>query len=68
MSKVLLDTNFLIYSIDQDSKYFHSTQDFLSNTKYQFFTTSKNIAEFLAVITRLPSSALKLDDALSVID
>lgn len=68
MSKILLDTNLLIYSIDQDSKYFNSTTEFLADKSLQFYTTSKNLSVFLAVTTRLPNSALKMDDALVIVE
>lgn len=68
MSRILLDTNLLIYSIDKDSKYFDKANSFFSEYKYELFTTSKNLSEFLAVTTRLPKSPLSLEDALLVIE
>ena len=66
MSKVLLDTNLLIYSIDEQSKYFYSAQNILLNQNLEIFTTSKNLAEFLSVITRIPEIGLSIQDALNV--
>ena len=60
MSKVLLDTNVLIYSIDEESKYFKKAQNLISEQKIDLFTTSKNLSEFLAVITRFPGNSLTL--------
>lgn len=67
MSNILLDTNFLIYSIDQDSKYFNATQKILSDSELHFFTSSKNLSEFLSVITRLQQSVLSITEAMKVI-
>ncbi len=47
MSKVLLDTNVLIYSIDEESKYFKKAQNLISEQNRDLFTTSKNLSEFL---------------------
>jgi len=43
MSKILIDTNVLIYSIDEDSKYFGKVHEFLSQPDIELFITSKNI-------------------------
>ncbi len=67
MNKLLLDTNVLIYSIDEGSKYFNKAQSMLSE-RYELFTTSKNISEFLSVITRIPSNPLPLHDALLIVE
>jgi len=67
MSKLLIDTNVLIYSIDEGSKYFSSVQKIYSE-QFELFTTSKNISEFLSVITRLPKKSLALNEALQVVD
>jgi len=58
MNNLLLDTNVLIYAIDEDSKYFHSVQRLLYSDNVKLFTTSKNISEFLAVVTRLPNTSI----------
>jgi len=67
MSKLLLDTNVLIYSIDEGSKYFSEAQNLFSEP-LELCTTSKNISEFLAVITRIPKNPLPLNDALLVVE
>ena len=67
MSKLLLDTNVLIYSIDEGSKYFQKAQDIFSK-QLELFTTSKNLSEFLSVVTRIPKNPLSLKDALIVIN
>lgn len=67
MSKLLLDTNVLIYSIDEDSKYFKRSHNLFSE-QFELYTTSKNLSEFLSVITRIPKNPLSLKDALLVVD
>jgi predicted nucleic acid-binding protein len=67
MSKLLLDTNVLIYSIDEGSKYFNKAQSIFSE-QFELYTTSKNISEFLAVITRIPNNPLPLNDALLIVE
>ena len=66
MSKLLLDTNVLIYSIDEGSKYFNKAHNIFSE-QFELYTTSKNLSEFLSVITRIPNP-LSLKDALIVIE
>ncbi|MDX2001733.1 MAG: type II toxin-antitoxin system VapC family toxin [Chitinophagales bacterium] len=53
MTKVLLDTNIFIYALDKNSAYFERSMAILSNSNFQLFTTSKNIAEYFAVTTKL---------------
>ena len=52
-NSVLVDTNVLIYAIDADSQFHHRALKFLSDPTIQFFITSKNISEFLVVLTQL---------------
>ena len=66
MNNVLFDTNLLLYSIDEDSKYFNSVQELLSDESLKLFTTSKNISEFLSVITRIPNSTISVKEALNI--
>ena len=68
MNKVLLDTNVLVYSIDEESRYFGKAQAVLLNTSIEKYTTSKNLSEFLTVITRFPEKSLSIEDALLVIN
>lgn len=67
MNEILFDTNLLIYAIDEESKYSNSAQNLLNNNKNKLFTTSKNISEFLAVVTRNPKSSISMNEALLVI-
>jgi predicted nucleic acid-binding protein len=67
VSKLLLDTNVLIYSIDEGSKYFGQVQKLFSEP-FELCTTSKNLSEFLAVITRIPKHPLPINDALLIVE
>ena len=49
MSKILVDTNILVYGIDEDSAFFKRARKLLEQEKNQLVTTSKNLVEFLAV-------------------
>lgn len=68
MNDVLFDTNLLLYAIDEDSKYFSPVQELLSDDSLKLYTTSKNISEFLAVITRIPNSKISALEALAMIE
>lgn len=68
MNNVLLDTNILLYAIDEESKYFKSVRRLLSSDTINFFTTSKNISEFLSVITRIPNSSIPIEKALNILN
>lgn len=67
MSKLLLDTNVLIYSIDEGSKYFEKAHNIFSE-QLKLYSTSKNLSEFLSVVTRVPQNPLSLKDALLVVE
>lgn len=66
MNNVLFDTNLLLYSIDEDSKYFNSVQELLNDVSLKLYTTSKNISEFLSVVTRIPNSTISVKEALNI--
>ena len=66
MSKLLVDTNILIYGIDKDSKFFDRSRNILDHSDNQLVTTSKNIFEFLAVVTRKSGYHLNTDLALAI--
>jgi len=68
MKRVLVDTNILIYAIDQDSQFHSKSQDLLSNPEADLFTTSKNLSEFLAVVTKGHTVSLSIEDALLAIN
>ena len=56
MTKLLVDTNVLIYALNQDSVYHNSAKPILLNPNYNFFITSKNVSEFFAVTSKLKIS------------
>ena len=56
--RILIDTNILIYSIDVDSKFHHKSIKLLPNPDNELYTTSKNISEFLVVLTRAESKKI----------
>ena len=67
MNEILFDTNLLIYAIDEESKYYNSAQQLLNDKGNKLFTTSKNISEFLWVVTRNPKSSISIKEALTVL-
>jgi len=67
MNRLLVDTNVLIYAIDEDSVYFKKSRKIFFDENVSLFTTSKNISEFLTVITRHPENGLTLYEAMKVI-
>jgi predicted nucleic acid-binding protein len=68
MNNVLLDTNILLYAIDEESKYFKSVQGLLNTETINFYTTSKNLSEFLSVVTRIPNSSITMEKALFILN
>jgi predicted nucleic acid-binding protein len=52
MIDTLIDTNVLIYSLNQDSKYHEASKRIILNTEMRHFITTKNISEFVAAATR----------------
>ena len=52
MTTVVVDTNVLVYAVDEDSQFFRSSRQFLENESIQFVTTSKNLVEILSVVTK----------------
>lgn len=68
MSKILVDTNILVYGIDEESSFFKRARKILEQEKYQLVTTSKNLIEFLAVTTKASGYNLKNDTALEIIE
>jgi len=68
MSKVLVDTNILVYGVDEDSAFFKRARKILEQKKNQLVTTSKNLIEFLAVTTKSSGYNLKNDTALEIVE
>ena len=65
--RILIDTNILIYSIDVDSKFHHKSIKLLLNPDNELYTTSKNISEFLVVLTRAESIKITVLEALDIL-
>jgi len=64
---VLLDTNVLIYALDKESQFHFWATRFFEDDNFTCFTSSKNLAEFLCVLTRGPSPALQVNEAINAI-
>ena len=67
-NSVLVDTNILIYAIDADSQFHHRAVKFLSNPTIRLFITSKNISEFLVVLTRNKEINISNSEYLELLD
>lgn len=52
-TKLILDTNILVYGLNEDSKYFSKIRDVLDTNRYSLFITSKTISEFVSVLSKL---------------
>ncbi len=68
MNKVLVDTNILVYGIDEDSVFFKRARKIIGQDNYQLVTTSKNLIEFLAVTTKSSGYNLNNDTALEIVE
>jgi len=68
MNELLLDTNILVYAVDEDSKFYTQTRSLFDKKDFELCTTSKNLTEFLAVTTCTKIPALSIDDALGVVE
>jgi len=53
MNSVLLDTNILIYSLDKSSSFHEESVHLLKNSTFQLFITTKVVAEYFAVCSKL---------------
>ena len=52
-TKLVLDTNILIYGINEESRYFEEIKRIMENPRYQIFVTCKQISEFICVLSKL---------------
>jgi len=68
MNRILVDTNVLIYSIDKDSKFNSRAIDLLTNPNYDLYTTSKNLSEFLVVLTKGVEAPLNIIQAVDLLE
>jgi predicted nucleic acid-binding protein len=64
MSKLLLDTNILIYSKDKSSQFHLKSQTLLSSS-FDFYITTKNLSEYYAVTTKGITPLLTSEEALA---
>lgn len=67
MNKILVDTNVLVYAIDKDSRFYLRSRKLLFESTLELFTTSKNLIEFLTVVTRGKEIPLPTEKAMSVV-
>ncbi len=67
-NSVLVDTNILIYALDADSQFHHRALKFLYDPTIRFFITSKNIAEFLVVLTRNEEINISTSECLELLN
>ncbi|MEO6033899.1 MAG: PIN domain-containing protein [Verrucomicrobiota bacterium] len=68
MSNLLVNTDLLVYAIDEDSQFYERTRKLLYESGHELFTTSKNICEFLAVATRGNPPLLSVYQAVNLAD
>jgi len=67
MNKILVDTNVLVYSIDEDSKFHTISRNLVQNPDNHLYTTSKNLSEFLVVLTRGVEIPVTIENALELL-
>ena len=67
-NQILVDTNIFIYAVDEDSQFHHASLALLSNAELNLYTTSKNISEFLVVLTRNNALELSTTECLEMLN
>jgi len=67
-NSILVDTNVLIYAVDADSRFHEQAVKLLSDPTLKLFTTSKNISEFLVVLTRNDEIKLSAAECLEILN
>ena len=68
MNNLLVDTNILVYGIDEDSAFYERSRKILEQEEQQIVTTSKNLVEFLTVVTKSSGYNLDTKVALNIIE
>ena len=68
MNRILVDTNVLVYSIDEDSRYNSRAKKLLTNPNYKLHTTSKNLSEFLVVLTKGIEIPLSINESVDLLE
>ena len=51
-TKIIVDTNILIYAYDANSLFHQKAVAFLSDSSWDFYVATKNITEFFAVLSK----------------
>lgn len=64
-NKYLIDTNVLIYALDNNSIFHESVNNLIYQPNIELFTTSKNLVEFISVVTKGESPAFTMQQALN---
>jgi predicted nucleic acid-binding protein len=52
-TKLVLDTNILVYGINEESEYFDKIRKVLDDNRYSFYVTTKTISAFVSVLSKL---------------
>jgi predicted nucleic acid-binding protein len=52
-TNLVLDTNVLIYGINEESEFFDRVREVLEDRQYSFYVTTKTISEFVSVLSKL---------------
>lgn len=68
MNRILVDTNVLVYAVDEESAFHAAAERVLGNPEHSLFTTSKNLSEFLVVLTRGVAAPVSVEDALLLLE
>jgi predicted nucleic acid-binding protein len=50
--RLLVDTNILVYALNQDSRYHDWSRSILNNQDYEIILTHKNVTEFVSVLSK----------------
>ena len=66
--KLFVDTNILIYAVDEDSKYHGQSLHLIQHSEYNLFLTSKNITEFFVALTRTSDINISSRECLECLD
>ncbi len=68
MNRILIDTNVFVYGIDRDSKYYRQAKNIIDQRERSLVTTSKNLTEFLTVVTKPSGYNLSPELALEIVE
>ncbi len=65
---VLLDTNVLMYAVQDDSEFYERSQLVLNDLTLELFVTSKNLVEFVVAITKGEKPLATVNQALDMME